>query len=147
MRIREFSERDIDEITSLMKNLCKIKEQEFNEQRWRATLKQRMNEDSNSEVVVAFDEESDIVLGMAHFSVMNSDKGFKFGYISNLIVKEEKRRGGVGEEIIRYILEYFKANHIQSIRLALKPNLDTAAKILFKKLGFQEMLHIYELKI
>jgi len=147
MRIREFSERDIDEITSLMKKLCRIKNQEFDELRWRTTLRERMNKDSNSEVIVAFDEDSDTILGMAYYSVRDSDKGFKFGYISNLIVKEEKRRVGVGEEIIRHILDYFKANHIQSIRLALKPNLDTAAKILFTKLGFQEMLHIYELKI
>jgi len=33
MIIREFSEQDIDEITSLMKKLCLMKGQEFDEKR------------------------------------------------------------------------------------------------------------------
>lgn len=147
MRIREFSERDIDEITSLMVNFCTIKDQEFDEQRWRASLTERLKENSESEVIVAFDETTNSVLGMSNCSVRNSDKGYRFGYISNLIVKEEKRRTGIGEEIIRHIIEYFKTRHIHSIRLALNSNVEGAAKILFTKLGFEEILRIYELKI
>jgi len=98
-------------------------------------------------VIVAFDETTNSVLGMSNCSVRNSDKGYRFGYISNLIVKEEKRRTGIGEEIIRHIIEYFKTRHIHSIRLALNSNVEGAAKILFTKLGFEEILRIYELKI
>ncbi len=48
---------------------------------------------------------------------------------------------------MRYIIDYFKKNHIQSIRLALKTNLDEAAIKLFMKLGFHELFRIYELNI
>ncbi len=147
MIIREFSEQDIDEITSLMKNLCSMKGQEFDEERWRTNLEKHMKRDSNSEVMVAFNNNSKEVLGMAHCSVVNSDQGFRFGYISNLIIKEERRRTGIGENLIRYIVDYFKRNHIQSIRLSLKTNLDEAAKKLFAKLGFQEIFRVYELNI
>ncbi|MHA1658849.1 MAG: GNAT family N-acetyltransferase [Promethearchaeota archaeon] len=147
MIIREFTERDIDEITSLMKNLCTLKEQEFDEERWRNSLEKEMEKNINSEVIVAFNRTSNQVLGMGQCSIKISDNDVRFGYISNLIVKEEKRRTGIGEMIIRHIIDYFKRNHIESIRLALKPNLNNAAKTLFVKLGFQEMIRVYELRI
>jgi ribosomal protein S18 acetylase RimI-like enzyme len=147
MIIREFSERDIDDISSLMRDLCKFKGQEFDEKRWRSSLEERLKKDSNSELIIAFEEDTSLVLGMALCSIKNSDQGLRFGYISNLIVKEERRRIGIGEEILRHIIDYFKNNRINSIRLALKRNIESAAKILFTKLGFQEILQIYELKI
>lgn len=147
MIIREFSEQDIDEITSLMKKLCLMKGQEFEEERWRASLEKQMKRDSNTGVIVAFDKDMNQVLGMGHCSVRNSDKGFRFGYISNLIVKEERRRTGVGEKIMRHIIDFFKKNHIQSIRLALKTNFDKGAQTLFTKLGFTEIFKIYELQL
>ena len=146
MIIREFSEQDINEITSLMKNLCNMKGQEFDEERWRISLEKHMREE-NSEVMVAFDNDMNQVLGMAQCSIRNSDQGFRFGYISNLIVREEKRRSGIGEMLLRQIVDYFKKNHIQSIRLALKTNIDEAAITLFMKLGFDEIFRVYELNI
>ncbi|MHA1292978.1 MAG: GNAT family N-acetyltransferase [Promethearchaeota archaeon] len=147
MIIREFSEQDLDEITNLMKNLCNLKGQEFDEERWRASLEKQMKKDSGSEVIVAFDKNTQTVIGMTHCSIKDSNKGFRFGYVSNLIVKEEKRRTGIGEQLMRHVIDYFKRNHINSIRLALKKNLDLAAKKLFTKLGFEEIFRIYELKI
>ncbi len=147
MLIREFSERDTEEITLLMKKICILKGQEFDEERWRNSIIEHMKKDSNSEVIVAFDDEKKSIIGMANCSIRTSDKGYRFGFISNLIVEEEKRRLGIGEEIMRYIVDFFKRNHVYSIRLALEQNADNAAKILFTKLGFQETLRIYELKI
>ncbi len=147
MLIREFSERDTEEITLLMKNLCILNGQEFDEERWRNSIIEHMKKDSNSEIFVALNDEKKSIIGMANCSIRTSDKGYRFGLISNLIVKEGKRRLGVGEEIVRYIIDFFKRNHIYSIRLALEQDADNASKILFTKLGFQETLRIYELKI
>jgi ribosomal protein S18 acetylase RimI-like enzyme len=142
--LREFTEKDIDEITSLMKSLCSIKGQQFNEDRWRTSLQNRMNQDSNAEVIVALDDHREKVIGMAQCSIKQSDKGYRFGYISNLIVREEERRSGVGEKIINYIIDLFRRNHIKALRLSLSSDLDEAAKILFTKLGFKEIFRVYE---
>ena len=147
MIIREFSEQDIDEITSLMKKLCSLKGQEFNELRWRSSLESHMKQDVNLEVFVAFDENMNEVLGMGNSSVKNTINGERFGYISNLIVKEDNRRTGIGVRLLKHMIDNFKSNHIDSIRLALDANLDKAAKTLFVKLGFQGPYRIYELKI
>jgi ribosomal protein S18 acetylase RimI-like enzyme len=147
MIIRAFSERDIDEITSLMKNLCTMKGQQFDEERWRNSLEKRMKEDSSTEVFVALDKDTNQVFGMGHGSIRNANNGTRLGYISNLIVKEEQRRAGIGELLMREIIDFFKKNHINSIRLSLKTQIDEAAKILFSKLGFDEIFRVYELKI
>jgi len=147
MIIREYSENDTEEITLLMKHLCELKNQEFDEIRWRRSLENQMKQNSNSEVFVAIDDDADTVVGMAYCSVRTGEDGIRFGYISNLIVKEEKRRIGIGEELMKYIIEFFKGNHIKALRLALKPNSEKIAKLLFTKLGFQEKLRIYELVI
>ncbi len=147
MIVREFTEKDIDEITALMKSLCSLKGAEYDEGRWMVSLERHLKNHVNSEVIVAFNDKMGQVIGMAQCSIRNSEEGFKFGYFSNLIVQEERRRLGIGEALMRHAIDFFKRNHIHSIRLALKSQLDEAAKTLFKKLGFSELITIYELKI
>lgn len=147
MRIREYTEKDIEEMTTLIKKLCEINNREFDELEWKKDLEKHLEKNSNSEVLIALDQDDKTIIGMAYFSVQNSSKGVRIGYISNLIVKEEKRRIGIGEEIIRKIIDHSKSNHIHSIRLALRPDIDIGAKKLFIKLGFKNFLHIYELQI
>jgi len=146
MLIREFTDKDINEMTTLIKKLCEINKQEFDEVAWREDLQKHLEKNSNSVVLIVLDQDNKTIIGMAYFSVKNS-KGIRFGYISNLIVKEEKRRIGIGEEIIRKIINYSKSNHIHSIRLSIRPDIDISAKKLFIKLGFKNILHIYELQI
>ena len=147
MIIREFSEKDIDEITSLMKKLCALIGKDFDEERWRLSIEKRMEDVSTTKVFVAFDKATNEVIGMAHCAIKDTSNGIRFGYISNLIVEEEKRKQGIGESLMREVIDYFKKNHIQSIRLALKTSLDPGAQILFTKLGFEEIMRVLELKI
>jgi len=147
MIIREFTERDIEEITQLMKKLCEIKGQNFDEERWRSSLEQHMRRNTNSEVMVAFDKNTNQVLGMANCSIEKSDNGLRFGYLSNLIVREEKRRSGIGESLIHHAIDYFKRNHVDSIRLALKSDMNKAAEKLFTKVGFKKKFEIWNLRI
>ena len=147
MIIREFDIDDIDEITVLMKKLCALKGQDFDEVRWRNSLENQVKIDSDLEVIVAFDKVTEQVLGMAHCSIRNSEEGSRFGVVSNLIVKEEKRRSGIGEQLMKQAIDYFRRNHIHSVRLALKTSLNDPAKILFKRLDFKEILRIYELNL
>ncbi|MFO8018463.1 MAG: GNAT family N-acetyltransferase [Promethearchaeia archaeon] len=147
MIVREFTEEDIDGINKLMKDLCSLKGQIFDEDRWQNSIREDLKPNSNSEILVAIDQDDKNVIGMANCSVKTAENGTRFGYISNLIVKEGERGSGVGEKLMKNMIDYFKRNHIRSIRLALKTNLDEAARLLFVKLGFKEIIRIYELKI
>lgn len=119
----------------------------FDEVRWRKNLEKQMENDKSSTFFVAFDKTNNQVIGMGQCSVRTANEGFQIGYISNVIVKEEKRRTGVGEKLMREMIDYFRRNHINSVRLTLKSNKDPAARVLFSKLGFEEIFHIFELKI
>ena len=98
MIIREFTENDIDEITVLMKSLCAIKNQEFEEERWRASLEKQMKRDSNSEVMVALDKKTNNVLGMANCSVC--------GRTFDLSIPEVKKR--IYEGVIKAQMESYQ---------------------------------------
>jgi ribosomal protein S18 acetylase RimI-like enzyme len=147
MIIREFTEQDIEGINKLMKDLCSLKGQTFDEERWQKSIRDHLKPNTYSEILVAIDQENNEVIGMANCSVKTAENGTRFGYISNLIVKEDKRGTGVGERLMKNMIDYFKRTHIHSIRLALKTNFEEAARLLFVKLGFKEILRIYELKI
>ena len=130
-----------------MKKLCKLRGTEFDEERWRENLEKTLRKNKDSEVIVAFNDATDEVIGMAQCSIRNSNQGIRFGYISNLIVQEEQRGSGIGEALMRHAVDHFRRSHINSIRLALKSKLKDKAEKLFKKLGFQEHVTIYELNI
>ncbi|MHA1781890.1 MAG: hypothetical protein ACTSUL_00515, partial [Promethearchaeota archaeon] len=69
INIREFSENDVEEITELMKKLCYIKGREFDENRWRESLRRKKEKDSLSEVIVAYDDDNSTILGMGQCSI------------------------------------------------------------------------------
>lgn len=147
MIIREFTEKDTKQITDLMKQLCSIIGQEFDEERWKASLIAEFNADVKNEMIVAFDEANDKVAGMTLISIRKTNFGFLFGNVSNLIVDPSFRGEGIGEMMLRYAMVFFKKNHINSVRVIVKTQLDEIAQKLFAKFGFDEIFKVFELKI
>ncbi|GAH19591.1 unnamed protein product [marine sediment metagenome] len=71
----------------------------------------------------------------------------KDGIISNLIVDPSYRGEGLGEELIKYSIDFFKRNHINSVRIIVKTELDESASNLFTKFGFNEIFKVLEIKM
>ena len=148
MKIREFTEKDTEQITGLMKQLCSITNTEFDEVRWKASLIAEFKKDVKNEMIVAIDEEkNNMVAGMALVSIRKTNFGFLFGNISNLIVDPNYRGEGIGEKLLRYTIDFFKKNHINSVRIIVKTELDDVARKLFAKFGFNEIFKVLELNI
>ncbi len=147
MQIRAFTEKDTEEITNLMKQLCSITNQEFDEERWKHSLIAEFKKDVKNEMIVAINEIKNKVAGMALISIRKTNFGFLFGNISNLIVDPSYRREGLGEELIRYSIDFFKRNHINSVRIIVKTELDEGARSLFTKFGFSEIFKVLEIKM
>jgi len=146
MRIRAFTENDSEEITGLMKQLCSISKQKFDEERWKQSIDAEFKKDIQNQMIVAIDEEKDTVSGMALASIRKTYNGFLFGNISNLIVNPIYRREGIGEQLLRYSIDFFKQNHINFIRVTIRSDCDESVMRLFKKLNFNEMFKTFELK-
>ena len=147
MQIRAFTEKDTDEVTNLMKQLCSITNQEFDEERWKHSLIAEFKKDVKNEMIVAINERENKVAGMALASIRKTNFGFLFGNISNLIVDPNYRGEGLGEELIRYSIDFFRKNHINSVRIIVKKELDENVRSLFTKFGFEEIFKVVELKI
>ncbi len=147
MQIRAFTEKDTEEITNLMKQLCSITNQEFDEERWKHSLIAEFKKDVKNEMIVAINEMKNKVAGMALISIRKTNFGFLFGNISNLIVDPSYRGEGLGEELIKYSIDFFKRNHINSVRIIVKTELDESASNLFTKFGFNEIFKVLEIKM
>lgn len=147
MQIRAFTEKDTEEITNLMKQLCSITNQEFDEERWKHSIIAEFKKDVKNEMIVAINEMKNKVAGMALISIRKTNFGFLFGNISNLIVDPSYRGEGLGEELIRYSIDFFKRNHINSVRIIVKTELDEGASSLFTKFGFSEIFKVLEIKM
>ncbi len=147
MRIRAFAENDSEEITSLMKQLCSISKQKFDEERWKQSMDAEFKKDMQNQMIVAIDDEKNTVSGMALASIRKTYNGFLFGNIANLIVNPNYRREGIGEQLLKYSVDFFKQNHINSVRVTVRADCNESVMQLFTKLNFNEMFKILELKI
>jgi len=65
----------------------------------------------------------------------------------NKLVDPNYRGEGIGEKLLRYAVDFFKKNHINSVRIIVKTELDDVARKLFAKFGFDEIFKVLELKI
>lgn len=62
---------------------------------------------------------------------------FEDGDVSNVVIKEEYRGRGHGEQMLTYIMEDCRKKGIVNFTLEVRPS-NTAAVSLYKKLGFEE---------
>jgi len=60
-------------------------------------------------------------------------------HINNFAVKKNHRRSGLGEKLLKYIIDYSKENNYTRIMLEVRPS-NTAAVKLYHKFGFKELI-------
>ncbi|MHA1369079.1 MAG: GNAT family N-acetyltransferase [Promethearchaeota archaeon] len=137
--IRFYSEDDEKYVNKLMQDLCATYNVEFDEQRWRRSLENKIKNSDSTKMLVAELEQK--VIGMLVADIRRTNG--RTGYISNLIVFPEYRNIGVGEKLIKSAIDFFKKNHISIVKVNVRAKAKSA-KRLFVKLGFLE--HIVQFK-
>lgn len=142
--IRDFSEQDVEKLTELMRKLCEITHIEFDPERWQNSIRQQFQEADISHFFVA--ELEGIVIGMAFATVRRRITGERFGYIANLIVDSKYRGHRIGERLIQAAIDFFRQNHLDRVRVAVRGESPEALHLL-KKAGFSEKITILEQNI
>ena len=142
--IRDFSEQDVEKLTELMRKLCEITQIAFDPTRWQKSVRQQFQEADISHFFVA--ELEGIAIGMAFATVRRAASGERFGYIANLIVDSKFRGHRIGERLIQSAIDFFRQNHLESVRVAVRKESPEALHLL-KKAGFSEKITILEQKI
>lgn len=138
----------MEAITGFMKQLCRLTGVDFDSARWQESVKRKFD----SSLARIFVAETDVppgeteLMGMAFATIRKQASGFHFGWISNLIVDPEYRNIGVGEALVREAIDFFRRNHVESVRITVKSNSVEAQNLLYK-LGFDEILRVMEYKI
>jgi ribosomal protein S18 acetylase RimI-like enzyme len=98
-----------------------------------ADLEEILRDDSAICMVVQDDGR---IIGMATLYIIPKI-GSKNGLLEDVIVSSEYRGQGLGEKLVRSLLEVAKTRHVKSISLTSRP-VRVAAHKLYEKLGFKK---------
>lgn len=95
----------------------------------------------DSQVLVALDQGQMVAYSIAQILKRPPiAKHPEYGFISDLCVKSEYRRKGLGKQILDKILEWFKSRRIDRIELTVVAKNQIASSF-WKKQGFEIFLH------
>ncbi len=141
-KIVELKLDEIDKIEALMKNLCLHRNQEFDPKRFKEGIERRLKNDHDKIFVIKKLEENKVIAML----IADFDKNMYEGYIKSVIVDDEYRGLGMGENLIQAALEYFQDQNVVNIKI----NVDEAearAFQLYSKVGFKPELLPEEEKV
>lgn len=139
-QIRFFSEEDQNYVTKLMETLCSVYNVEFDRERWKKSLEEKIKTSDFTKLLVA--EMKEKIVGMLVADIRRAN-GERIGHVTNLIVAPDFRNLGVGESLINKAVEFFKFNHVHTVKVNVRAKSNAVIK-LFAKLGFDE--YIVQLK-
>lgn len=139
--IREYTDRDYDAATDLMRKLTELMGENFDEFRWKTSLLTRKN--AQEGMFIAIEEER--VIGMS-FAELKGPKEGSYGYISSVIVDEDYRGQGVGELLVQKAIMFLGRRGATSIRINVRREAAGAIK-LYEKIGFKEKFRVMELEL
>ena len=139
--VREYTDKDYNSTTTLMRKLTELMGETFNEFRWKSSLLARK---SNQEGIFIASEDEKVV-GMS-FAEMRGRDEVIFGYISSVIVDEDYRGQGVGELLIQKAIMHLGRRGANKIRINVRKEAVGAIK-LYEKIGFKEKFRVMELII
>jgi ribosomal-protein-alanine N-acetyltransferase len=95
----------------------------------RNMLAEELENDCSAFLVALYDGR---VVGYAGVQVVVDE-----GYIANVAVRPEFRRGGIAERLLRVFLRFAQANHLAFLTLEVRDS-NRPAIALYSKLGFRE---------
>lgn len=100
----------------------------------------------NDYVAIVVAKEGETIVGMA---VLNTavNVGRHVGYVEDVVVDESRRGHGLGEALMRKVIEIAREKQITKLRLTSRPS-RTAAHKLYQRLGFEQQdTNVYRLKL
>ncbi|MBD3188971.1 GNAT family N-acetyltransferase [Candidatus Bathyarchaeota archaeon] len=138
--IRQYKEDDKDYATNLMRHLCNTFHVEFDEERWKRALDEKILKSDLTRLFLA--EIKDEIVGMLVADIRRGGSSTRTGYITNLIVAPDSRNIGAGESLMKHAIDFLRENHAQAVKVNVRATVPDARR-LFTKLGFKEYVIQY----
>ena len=149
IEIREARKEDLDAVSDLWEELAKYHERLSDDfelawdsrRKWAKYLKQKFSEISTKLIVAS---EGDRVVGFA-LCLLSPNvpvyKERKIGVISDVLVREERRRKGVMKKMLDMAVKWFAKNRVKTIQLSVAAA-NTEAREIYANMGFTPfMIH------
>jgi ribosomal protein S18 acetylase RimI-like enzyme len=147
IRIRDAHEADLDAVVDLWEELARLHEglsERFSlapdlRQKWSSYLRERFAE-IRTKLIVA-EEDGKIVGFMLCMLEPNIPvyKEKKIGLISDVFVKEERRRKGLARKMLDSAVAWFKKNKVRTVRLNVAAD-NLEARAAWRMLGFEAFM-------
>ena len=141
-RILELDMTEIEKIEYLMRNLCFLRGQKFDKDRFYKGIERRVK-DRYDKVFVCKQLEEDIIIGLI---ITDFNPETKDGYLKSIIVDEKYRGLYIGENLMQAALEYLEDMKAENIKINIDES-EVKAYRLYSKLGFQPELREEENKV
>jgi ribosomal protein S18 acetylase RimI-like enzyme len=152
--IRASDRKDVDALLELWKEFMEnpdsldrpIPTHTENRRRWKDFVNRLIDEDPG-QIQVA--EENGKLVGyvMSQRIVKTPlDMAYNWSYVSDLYVKRNHRRQGVGRKLLQSTIEHLKSVGSGHIRLAVWHRNEGAIR-LYKELGFREYMHTLQIEL
>jgi len=139
--IREYTDKDYNAATNLMRKLTELMGEKFDEFRWKTSLLARKSQQEGMFIAI----EGDKVVGMS-FAEIRGREAQPYGYISSVIVDEDYRGQGIGELLIQKAIMYLGRRGANKVRINVRKEAVGAIK-LYEKIGFKEKYRVMELTL
>jgi len=137
----------IEDLRELTKKLVEELGQKFDPKRFDWGIRRRIFDPLQRHgMLMAIDEDTEIVVGMIIAELRIDPFGTSEGYIKQFFLKEEYRRKGYGNLLLKKALEHLKKIKVEKIRVNIKGQAINASK-LYEKMNFKKVYEVLELDL
>ncbi|OGS41931.1 MAG: hypothetical protein A3K67_05820 [Euryarchaeota archaeon RBG_16_62_10] len=147
IKIRDATKDDLGAVTDLWESLARYHvtlSDRFtlaldSRRKWRAYLAEKFSEISTKLIVA--EEDGEIIGFMLCLLSPNVPvyKERKIGVVSDVYVREDRRRKGVGKKMFDLAVKWFRRNKVRSVRLSVAAD-NLEARAAWRMLGFEPFL-------
>ncbi|MGB5910295.1 MAG: GNAT family N-acetyltransferase [Promethearchaeia archaeon] len=138
----------IDSLRELTKQLVEGLGQEFDPKRFDWGISRRIYDKLQRHgILIATDEDKDDeVIGMIIAELRIDPFGTSEGYIKQVFLKEDYRRKGIGELLIKKAIEHLQKIKVEKVKVNIKEKAKVAAN-LYSKMHFKKVYEVLELDL
>lgn len=141
--IRSYQEKDYERVEHLVHSLANLFGDDFDSRWFKIYMEKRLLENVPGCYVAVCEDKG--VVGSIFCDVLRDPTGSSYGYISNMMVKEDCRGKGIGEKLLDAAIRYLTITGVPRIWGNVRE--ETAAMVhLFEKNKFKKKFTTYELK-
>lgn len=140
--IRWYFRDDYASVEALVRELAAIFNDPFDERWFKLYMEKRLM-DPIPGIYVAVNTATDEVVGSAFCDILRDPTGSQYGYISNIMVRDDYRSKGIGEKLLKIATQYLTVAGVPRIWANVREETESMVH-LFEKAGFSRKFGTYE---